>query len=218
MKKTLLLLSLLLAFAASSVANTSYNNFTGYSDYWHPLGYPDTATYGETFTAPTNGDDTLTSVTFYMGDPFAAGDIIMSAYLATWTGTNAGSLVGSTFPFDYGNTGPSAITIGGGGLTLTPGASYVFFLSISESYGLSSGQTYIVPGSATIPGGNFVYSNNGGDFNALFTNAWDTTGLKPDWAIDAEFTNGSSVPEPSSLLLLGTGLLGGLGTLRRKLF
>lgn len=217
MKKTLLLLSLLLAFAVCGFANTSYNNFTGYSDYWHPFGNPDTATYGETFTAPTNGDDTLTSVTFYMGDPYAAGDIIMSAYLATWTGTNAGSLVGSTLAFDYANTGPSAITIGGGGLTLTPGASYVFFLSVSESYGLSAGEAYIVPGSATIPGGAFVYYNNEGNFNELFTNAWDATGLKPDWAIDAEFTGGST-PEPGSLLLLGTGLLGGIGALRRKLF
>ncbi len=199
-------------------ANTSYNNFTGYSDYWHPLGYPNTATYGETFTAPTNGDDNLTSVTFYMGDAYVAGDIVMSAYLATWTGSYAGTLVGSTIPFDYANTGPTALSFGVGVPPLTPGGSYVLFLSISESYGASVGEAYIVPGSATIPGGNFVYSNNGGNYAGLFSNAWDTAGIKPDWAVDLEFTPSGATPEPSSLILLGTGLLGGLGAIRRKLF
>ena len=41
MKKLALLAVLLLA--VSAFANTEYNNFTGYSDYWHPFGYPNTA-------------------------------------------------------------------------------------------------------------------------------------------------------------------------------
>ncbi len=40
-------------------------------------------------------------------------------------------------------------------------------------------------------------------------------GLSPDLAINLEFT---TVPEPAPLVLLGTGILGGAGVLRHKLF
>jgi hypothetical protein len=40
--------------------------------------------------------------------------------------------------------------------------------------------------------------------------------MSPNWAVNLDFTY--EFPEPSSLLLLGTGILGGLGALRRKLF
>ena len=58
-----------MAFVAtgSVFADTIYNNFTGYTDSWHPFGYPSTATYGETFTAPINGDVNLQDFGFYMG-------------------------------------------------------------------------------------------------------------------------------------------------------
>ncbi len=92
--------------------------------------------------------------------------------------------------FDFANTGNDHITFSTGGLTLTPGATYVAFLSVSELYGQSSGEAFISQGDPTIPGGNFVYYNNGGDFAALFNNTWDATGLKPDWAFNATFTAG----------------------------
>lgn len=216
--KKVLFLSVLLLICTSGFADTVYDNFNGYSPYWHPLGYPNTATYGETFSAPTNGDNVLNSFSFYMAGPYVGGDIIMSAYIATWTGSHAGTLLYTSTPIDYPNTGNAQLVFNTSGINLTPGGSYVMFLSISQYYGQSQGESYISQGLATIPGGNFVYYNNSGDFNALFTNNWDATGLKPDWAVTLDFGSGSpNVPEPASLFLLGSGLLGVGATIRRKL-
>ncbi len=43
--------------------------------------------------------------------------------------------------------------------------------------------------AASINGLNgFAYFNNADNFNELFTNNWDASGLTPDWAVDLEFT------------------------------
>ncbi len=203
-----------LLFASSSFADTVYNNFTGYSDFWHPFGNPDTATYGELFTSPNNGDNNLASFSFYMGSPALTGNIITGAYIATWTGTMAGTLLYSSSAIDYDNLGNEQITVNTGGLALTANTQYVMFLSVSNYYGQSAGQAYVSQGTS-IPGLNgFVYFNNEGNFAELFTNPWNGP-LAPDWAVDLHF---NAVPEPASasLILLGMGVLGGIGILRRK--
>jgi hypothetical protein len=182
-----------LVAAGSTFADTIYDNFRGYSDFWFSFGNPDTATYGETFTAPTNGDVNLQDFGFYMGSPYVPGNILLRAYIASWTGTNAGTLLYKSADFDFANTGNDHITFSTGGLTLEPGASYVAFLSVSELYGQSSGQAFISRGDPTIPGGNFVYHNNGANFAALFNSTWDGLGLKPDWAFNATFNAGGGI-------------------------
>ncbi len=204
-----------LLVAGSAFADTVYDNFAGYSDFWHPLGNPDTATYGETFTAPASADVNLQDFGFYMGSPFVAGDIKMRAYIATWTGTNAGTLLYTSADIDFANMGNEHLTFSTGGLCLTPGADYVAFLSVSELFGQSSGQAYISQGDPTIPGGNFVFYNNGGDFAALFNSTWDATGLKPDWAFNATFTP-CSVPEQANPALLLALTFGALALARRR--
>jgi len=213
MKARYLPLAVLLC-AVSGWAGTEYNNFGGYVDYWNPFGNSNTATYGETFSAPTNGDISLTSFSFYMGDPVTQGDILLSAYIATWTGSNIGTVLYSSPMVDYANTGDAELTFDTGGLALTGGAEYVAFLSVSGYYGDSSGQSYASKGTGTIPGGAFVYDNNSGDFSALYTDMWAGP-LSPDWAIDAEFSS-AVTPEPGTVMLLGTGLVG-LVALRRRL-
>jgi hypothetical protein len=179
-----------IAFAAAGItfADTIYDNFTGYNSGWYQFGFPNSATYGETFRAPINGDANLQDFGFYMYAPYVPGNILLRAYIATWTGTQAGTLLYTSADVDYANTGNDHLTFTTGGLTLTPGAMYVAFLSISELYGQSSGQAQVSDGDPIIPGGNFVWSNNSGDFEALFTSTWTSTGTKPDWAFNATFT------------------------------
>jgi len=201
-----------LLFAVSGFADTTYNNFNGYSDYWHPFGYPDTSTYGELFTSPNNGDNNLASFSFYLGSQLVAGNIITGAYIATWTGSMAGTLLYSNGPINYDNAGDEQITINTGGLALNPNAQYVMFLSISNFYNQSQGQAYVSQGTSITGLNGFVYNNNEGNFNALFTTAW-TGPLSPDWAVDLHF---NAVPEPGTLGLIALGGLGLVGALRKR--
>ncbi len=215
MKKAILLFAVLM-FTASSFADTIINNFNGYNDGYYPFGDPRgaTQTYGEIFTAPDSIND-LNGFSFYMGDSYAPGSIITGAYVATWTGTHAGTLLYSSPQINYDNVGNEEITINPGDVLVTPGQQYVILLSTSQYSGQSMGEAYATTGNSDPNLNGFAYFNNGRAFESLFLNDWSEYGLSPDWAVNLSFT---TVPEPSTLVFVGTGILGGIGVLRRKLF
>lgn len=141
MRKAILLTAVLL-IGTYSFADTIINNFTGYNDYWFPFGDQGNAsqTYGEVFTVP-DGVNNLTGFSFYTGNPIDSGDIIAGAYIATWTGTHAGSLLYQSGAFNYDNLGNEKLTFSTGGLGVHSGEQYVMFLSTSQFSGQSFGST-----------------------------------------------------------------------------
>src|SRR3546814_8478079 len=59
-------------------------------------------------------------------------------------------------------------------LSLVAGQQYVAFLSVSDLP--AQGSLFHMPGAlAPLDGGSFVYDNNGTNFAALTTGAWDCT-------------------------------------------
>jgi hypothetical protein len=195
------------------------------SQYINSFGNPNTATYGETFIAPTN--NVLQSFTFYIEG--SAGDVAsMKAYVFAWTG----SLFGGNGP--QGAVGPALyaspssivltadgnfdpVTVTTGGTTLTAGDQYVILLTVSNPsdfnattgqflWGLASSQN----GLPNDGGGGFNFFNNGSDFGEINNGQWDDFENFGDLAFKATFTS-ASIPEPSSGVVLGVGVVGLLG-------
>ena len=199
------LLALSVPARAQIIDTTPQWNGTQFISSW---GVPNTATYGQTIT-PTATQTRLSSFTFQLFQSSGTAPQYQ-AFVYQWDPTNQ-RITGSALFGSSVFTAPSGaaftpVTINTGGVVLTPGQQYVLFLTTSTITGqANAAYRYGSVGNTAYTGGQFVFQNNGTNFNQLSTNNWSFIAL--DLAFQA-MLSGTNVGENHAQAQSGAFQLG----------
>jgi hypothetical protein len=179
-----------------------------------------TPTYGQTFQTPDAINTVLNNFTFYLT---SASDLYFRAYVYAWDQANqvivgpalfASAILEAPTDFNCARC-VSPVFVNTGNLSLTAGTEYVAMFNASGTSG-SGYSSAADDWTNSYAGGYFLFSNNGNDFSRLFSTPWDPV-PSYDLEFNANFSRSVvSTPEPSTLMLIVSGLVPIAGAARRR--
>ena len=160
---------------------------------WGQVG---SATFGQVFTV--GADTRLDSFTFPVSDgagvalPEETDFVGFGAYVMAWGGSHAqGPTLFDSGPLTTTNNGGLGgwewFAVDTGGIELSPGQQYVAFFSVSEHCDDEPGGAWLGYAGDHYDGGQFVYLDNGTDFDATTTTDWYTWNVTGDIATVISF-------------------------------
>jgi len=187
---------------------------------------------------PINGTTDAWNITFYTAsDTFVATGNMTGFSFGVWeaSGDVLSSVTWSISATENGNAIASGVASGKAlndkFLSVNQYIYDVDLISVTAAANLTSGSNYWLNlTSATVPSGDSVYwdensgvgcNGTGGGKGCPSSASLSTYGTIPSEAFTISMSGGGgggTTPEPSSIMLFGSGILGLAGVLRRKLF